>query len=215
MQQKLSITNQQHRIVWVDVLRFIAIFMVICVYMFYTPEVYGVSSWNPFNTFYYFAGFNGYLIPGYVLRNDIKKLSIGKTLTISTPLFAVGYIATYAGFRYMTSIPGSTEEQAELFFLYCSFNVMTMTVAVFLLIRCIRLSSPILLKAFADITKCGLGIYLLHYFIVGFGYWIADVLDIPVFIKIPVTAIIVFLICWGIVSSFFKLLPKSSKWIFG
>lgn len=44
-----------------------------------------------------------------------------------------------------------------------------------------------------NITKCGLGIYMIHYFIVGLGYAIADALAIPVFLRIPVTAVIVLL----------------------
>ncbi len=71
------------------------------------------------------------------------------------------------------------------------------------------------MTVFSNITKCGFGIYLLHYFVVGFGYWLANVVAIPVSLKIPITAAIVFLISWGIVASFYKIMPKASKWIFG
>ena len=103
----------------------------------------------------------------------------------------------------------------ELFFLYCSPNVAMMTVAIFLLVRRIKFSTPTLINLFANITKCGLGIYLIHYFVVGLGYWIANVLQIPISLKIPITAIIVFVISWGIVALFYKIVPKASKWIFG
>ena len=69
--------------------------------------------------------------------------------------------------------------------------------------------------AFANITKCGLGIYLIHYFVVGLGYDIADALSIPISIRIPITAVIVFIISWAFVAVFYKLSPKVSKWIFG
>lgn len=115
----------------------------------------------------------------------------------------------------MTANPNCLEQEMELFFLYCSPNVAIMTIAVFLIIRKIKITSIRLTNVFANITKCGLGIYMIHYFIVGFGYTIAKVLEIPVSIRIPVTAFIVFVICWILVSISYKLMPKSSKWIFG
>lgn len=184
-------------------------------YTFFMQELFGLSAWNTFGTFYYFAGFNGYLLLGHYLAKDIKEWSWSKTLTVSLPLFAIGYIATYIGFKAMTANPNCTEQEMELFFLYCSPNVVLMTIAIFLMVRQVKFSSPRLVAAFSNITKCGLGIYLVHYFIVGLGYTIADALAIPVSIKIPVTAIIVFAICWAFVALCYKLAPKNSKWIFG
>ena len=34
-------------------------------------------------------------------------------------------------------------------------------------------------------------------------------------VRIPVTATITFLICWGFVATGYKLAPKYAKWIFG
>lgn len=184
-------------------------------YTFFSNGLFGLCAWNTFGTFYYFAGFNGYLLLGYYLAKDVKEWSWNKTLLISLPLFIIGYIATYIGFKAMTANPNCTEQEMELFFLYCSPNVVLMTIAVFLIIRRVKFSSPRLVALFSNITKCGLGIYLIHYFIVGLGYWIADVLSIPISLKIPVTAIIVFAICWAFVALCYKLFPKGSKWIFG
>lgn len=185
------------------------------VYSFFSPNILGVCSWNSFGTFYYFAGFNGYLLLGHYLANNIKEWNWGKTLIICIPMFLIGYVITYIGFRTMTANPNCLEQEMELFFLYCSPNVAIMTIAVFLIIRKIKITSIRLVNVFANITKCGLGIYMIHYFIVGFGYTIAKVLEIPVSIRIPVTAFIVFIICWILVSISYKLMPKSSKWIFG
>lgn len=184
-------------------------------YSFFSNQLFGLSAWNSFGTFYYFAGFNGYLLLGYVLAKDVEPWSWNKTLSVAIPLFVSGYIATYLGFKTMTADPNCTEEQMELFFLYCSPNVLLMTVAVFLVVRQVKLRSAWLINLFANITTCGLGIYLIHYFVVGFGYWAADVLQIPVSIKIPVTAVIVFAISWAVVAFFYKVTPKVSKWIFG
>lgn len=184
-------------------------------YTFFAQELFGLSAWNTFGTFYYFAGFNGYLLLGHYLAKDVKIWSWSKSLLVSIPLFAIGYIATYIGFKSMTANPNCTEQEMELFFLYCSPNVVLMTIAVFLLVRQVRFSSPKLVSTFANVTKCGLGIYLVHYFVVGLGYGIANVLSIPVSVKIPITAIIVFLISWAFVAFCYKLMPKASKWIFG
>ena len=70
-------------------------------------------------------------------------------------------------------------------------------------------------QTFMWIEDDKLGIYLVHYFVVGLGYAIADALAIPISIKIPITAIIVFVICWAFVSLCYRITPKSSKWIFG
>ena len=58
-------------------------------------------------------------------------------------------------------------------------------------------------------------LYLLHYFMVGLGYSIADVLAIPVSIKIPITAVIVLLMTWSVVALIYKMIPKVAKWILG
>lgn len=184
-------------------------------YEFISPQLFGICAWNSFGTFYYFAGFNGYLLLGYYLAKDVKLWSWGKALAISIPLFIIGYMATYIGFKAMTANALCSEEQMEMFFLYCSPNVLLMTISLFLMIRQIKFTSQKWVRAFANITKCGLGIYVLHYFIVGLGYWMADIMQIPISLKIPVTAVIVFLICWGVVALSFRLFPKASKWVFG
>lgn len=184
-------------------------------YYYFASDLFGLSSWNTFGTFYYFAGFNGYLLLGHYMRNHLNPMSLGKTLAISIPLFLIGYFITYFGFKSITSNPACSEADMEMFFLYCSPNVLFMTVAVFLLVRTIRIKSETLLSALSNIAQCGLGIYVVHYFVVGFCYAGADALNVPISIRIPVTAIFSFIISWAFVAFFFRLIPKASKWIFG
>ncbi|WP_293938926.1 acyltransferase [Sphingobacterium sp. UBA5996] len=184
-------------------------------YSFYSKELFGLSAWNSFGTFYYFAGFNGYLLLGYILTHRFKVWSFRKTLLVSIPLFGIGYGITFSGFKWMVANPNSSEEQIELFFLYCSPQVLMMTLAIFLFVRTFKVKSSKWREVFSNITKCGFGIYLIHYFVVGFGYWLANILAIPISLKIPVTAAIVFLISWGFVACFYKMIPRASKWIFG
>ena len=68
---------------------------------------FGTCSWNAFGTFYYFAGFNGYLLLGHYLGKG-NDWSVGKTLSVTIPLFLVGYFITLVGFRHMTSDPNVT-----------------------------------------------------------------------------------------------------------
>lgn len=184
-------------------------------YSFFSSELFGLCAWNSFGTFYYFAGFNGYLLLGYFLAKDVKEWKWGKTLAVCLPIFTVGYVATYMGFHAMTANPDCSEQELELFFLYCSPNVALMTIALFLIVRKMKLKSHRAIDIFANITKCGLGIYMTHYFVVGFGYAIARNLAVPVSMRIPVTATIAFLLCWAFVATCYKIAPKYAKWLFG
>lgn len=184
-------------------------------YSFFSSELFGLCAWNSFGTFYYFAGFNGYLLLGHFLAKEVEEWEWRKTLAVCLPMFAVGYVATYIGFNAMTANPDCSEQELELFFLYCSPNVALMTASLFLIIRKVRLKSSKVVDALANITQCGLGIYMTHYFVVGFGYAIAENLTVPVSVRIPVTATIAFLLCWAFVATCYKMMPKYTKWIFG
>lgn len=183
-------------------------------YEYLSRYMLGTCAWNSFGTLYYFAGFNGYLLLGYYL-NGRGQSAAGKTVLLSVVLFAVGYAVTYTGFRDMTSRADISEEQMELFFLYCSPNVMLMTVAVFMLVRQVKITSPVAVAVLANITKCGLGIYMIHYFIVGMGYLVVERVDVPIALRIPVTAVFVFLVSWGLVALTYKVIPRQAKWIMG
>ena len=176
--------------------------------------IWGTCAWNNFGTLYYFAGFNGYLLLGYYLYMK-NTLTTGKTIMLSVILFIIGYVITYVGFRNMTSQPHIAEEQMELFFLYCSPHVLLMTMAIFLIVQKIQIRSPYIISILSNITKCGLGIYMIHYFIVGIGYLIIEKINIPIALQIPITGILVFILSWGIVALIYKFMPRYAKWIMG
>lgn len=177
--------------------------------------VFGACPWNsPFDLFYYFAGFNGYLLLGHYLSKG-NSWSISKTLLICTSLFAIGYAITYIGFGRIVADPKSTEEQIELFFTYCTPNVFLMTIAVFLLAQKIHINSPFWVNAFAKLTKHGFGIYMVHYFLVGPSFMIVDFLHIPVPIQIPVATSITFAFAWLFTALVYALLPTKAKWVMG
>ena len=192
---------------------FISLFLPYC-QEYITPNIGGTCAWNDFGVLYYFSGFSGYLLLGHYLK-DKNRLSWKNTIALSVVCLVVGYAITYCGFRNMTAQEGITERQVELFFLYCSPNVLLMTIAWYLLVQKIEIKSGKMTAALSNITKCGLGIYMIHYFVVGIGYGVVDAMGVPVSLRIPVTAFLVFLVSWGIVSSFYKICPKAAKWIMG
>lgn len=181
---------------------------------FISNYIGGTCAWNDFGMLYYFSGFSGYLLLGYYLK-DKTNLSTKSTIALSVVFLVVGYAVTYYGFRQMTAHNDITERQMELFFLYCSPNVLLMTAAWFLVVQRINIKSPIITSALENITKCGLGIYMIHYFIVGIGYFVIDRMAVPISMRIPATALFVFAVSWGIVSLFYKVHPKTAKWIMG
>ena len=131
--------------------------------VFYSEYLLGTCSWNSFGLLYYFAGFNGYLLLGHYLGN-MDKSSLGKLTIWGVPVFAMGFIVTFVGFRYMISDPDVTEEGMELFFTYCSPNVVMMTIPVFMIAKYVNVNSEKIRRALANLTDCGFGIYCVHYF---------------------------------------------------
>lgn len=97
--------------------------------------------------------FNGYLLLGHYLRK--LDWSLSKTLAIGIPMFVVGYAITFFGFRYISSLPEYTDEMYELFFTYCSINVVMMTIPVFMLAKKVQIRSEKVQKALANLTLCG------------------------------------------------------------
>lgn len=182
-------------------------------YQFVDPYIWGGCSWNNFNMLYTFAGFNGYLLLGHYLRNH--DWPIGKILLFGIPMFIVGYAVTFFGFRYITSLPEYTPEMLELFFTYCSLNVVMMTIPFFLLAKKVRVRSEKVQRALANLTLCGFGVYMIHYLFTGPSVILARAIGIPVALQIFVAAIIAFAISWGITALIHKWMGKKAKYIVG
>ena len=181
---------------------------------FLTENLGGACAWNDYGILYYFSGFTGYLLLGHYLK-ERKRISSKIAIPLSLICFAIGYATTYYGFRHMSAQHDASERQIELFFLFCSPQVMLMTSAWYTLIQRVKISSRTVQSALKNLTKCGLGIYMIHYFMVGIGYLIIDTIGLPIPVRIPATALLVFLASWAIVASLYKVSPKTAKWIMG
>ncbi len=174
--------------------------------------LWGTCSWNSFGMLYAFAGFNGYLLLGHYLKN--LEWSLKKTLAIGIPMFAVGYAVTFLGFRHITALPEYTDEMLELFFTYCSLNVVMMTIPVFMLAKKVKVNSERMKKALANLTVCGFGIYMIHYFFTGPSVVLMRAIDVPIGLQIPVAAILAFAVSWGLVWLIYRA-GKVAKYIVG
>ena len=181
-------------------------------YQFVSNYLWGTCSWNSFGMLYAFAGFNGYLLVGHYLKN--LEWSLKKTLTIGIPMFAVGYAVTFLGFRHITALPEYTDEMLELFFTYCSLNVVMMTIPVFMLAKKVKVNSERMKKALANLTVCGFGIYMIHYFFTGPSVVLMRAIDMPIGLQIPVAAILAFAVSWGLVWLIYRA-GKVAKYIVG
>ena len=181
-------------------------------YQFVSNYLWGTCSWNSFGMLYAFAGFNGYLLLGHYLKN--LEWSLKKTLTIGIPMFAVGYAVTFLGFRHITALPEYTDEMLELFFTYCSLNVVMMTIPVFMLAKKVKVNSERMKKALANLTVCGFGIYMIHYFFTGPAVVLMRAINMPIGLQIPVAAILAFAVSWGLVWLIYRT-GKVAKYIVG
>lgn len=181
-------------------------------YQFVSNYLWGTCSWNSFGMLYAFAGFNGYLLLGHYLKN--LEWSLKKMLAIGIPMFAVGYAVTFLGFRHITALPEYTDEMLELFFTYCSLNVVMMTIPVFMLAKKVKVNSERMKKALANLTVCGFGIYMIHYFFTGPSVVLMRAINMPIGLQIPVAAILAFAVSWGLVWLIYRA-GKVAKYIVG
>lgn len=176
--------------------------------------VFGTDTWNEFGLFYYFAGFNGYLLLGHYVKKG-NDWSLMKTFILCILMFAVGYYITYTGFSTTASNPNATETEMELFFTFCSPNVLLMTLATFLLLQKIVITNSTVIKVLANMTQCGFGIYMVHYFVVGPFFLLIGPSSLPIPLQVPLMAICIFLCSWAFTALIYKLMPRKAVWFMG
>ena len=179
------------------------------------PYAFGTCSWNAFGLFYYFAGFNGFLLLGHYIRCHVSW-NLRQTLPIAAVMLIVGFAITYFGYGYIMSLPEKTPEQIELFWTYNSINVALMSAAWFLVLK--HISFPLeshTAQWLGNLAFCGFGIYMIHYYFVGLAHELITHLDLPVPLQIPAAAVLIFTLSWGIVAIVKKYLGKAAVYIMG
>lgn len=114
----------------------------------------------------------------------------------------------------MADLPSPTPEQIELFWTYNSPNVVLMSLAWFLIVK--KITVPDKIGSYlANLTACGFGIYMVHYFFVRAGYEFALFTGVPVWLQIPVSALAIFALSWFTSIVMLKIFGKWSVYFLG
>lgn len=180
---------------------------------FVDQYLWGTCAWNAFSPLYYFAGFNGYLLLGHVLRN--VEWSLPKTLAIGIPSMLIGYAITFIGFRHMSTLPEPTDTMLELFWTYNSPNVVILTFPLFMICKKIRITSPRVRSLLSNLTLCGFGIYMVHYFFIGPSVRLVEIIGVPIPLQIPLGAVLAFAASWFVAFIGHRALGKRAKYVLG
>ncbi|WP_307759632.1 acyltransferase family protein [uncultured Mediterranea sp.] len=179
-----------------------------------TKDLWGTCSWNEFGLLYYFAGFNGYLLLGYYIMNNNMNVTWGRLAVFGIPSFVIGYCVTFWGFKSITAVPGQPVELVELFFTYCSPNVLMMTLPIFLAIRKFRFDSLAIRRFSTSISICTFGIWMSHYLFLGPCYMLVESLPLHTMVKMMVCTVLLLSVTWGFVYVVRKS-GKVGRWIMG
>lgn len=161
-----------------------------------SKDLWGTCSWNEFGLLYYFAGFNGYLLLGhYIMENNInwgwKKLA-----AIGIPCFLIGYCITFFGFKSITSFPGQPAEKVELFFTYCSPNVLMMALPIFLAARKLKVRNIKVQRFITSISTCTFGIWMSHYMFLGPCYMLVTSIPVHTMLKMVICTLLLLSVTW-------------------
>lgn len=176
---------------------------------------FGTCTWNSFGLFYNFAGFSGYLLLGHYLQRHVHW-GWGRTLAVAIPMLALGFIITYAGYSHIMSLSERTPEQVELFWTYNTPNVAMMTVAFFLLaLKASIPSDSLTARMLSNLTQCGFGVYMIHYFFVCLGHDAGEWLSVPAPLRIPFSALVILICSWCIIAPLKRMLGRKSVYFIG
>ena len=176
---------------------------------------FGTCEWNSFGLFYYFAGFSGYMLLGHYIQHYVKW-SWRRTLSVALPLLVGGYAITHWGYSHIMALPEKTPEQIELFWTYCTPNVVMMTIAWFLIVCRVRVAEGSRVSRWlAHLTACGFGIYMIHYYFIFLGYDLGAWLCLPAPLRIPFSALVILACSWTAVAFIRKVTGKYSRYLVG
>lgn len=156
--------------------------------------IWGVCNWNEFGTFYYFSGFLGYIVLAYYLMKYPLNWTLKKTLSVSIPVFVVGFVITYYGFLWVQQNTPGNYANLEVIWYFCNINSAMMTVSIFLIVQKANIKASPLLKNIAAAT---FGIFLCHFVITqSITDVFLDMPHIPATVKIWIIAIVTCIISY-------------------
>lgn len=159
--------------------------------------IFGICDWNDYGTFYYTSGFIGYLVLAYYLVKYPPTWSWKRTLSITIPLFLIGYLITAFGFILTQKhFPGNFAN-LEIVWYFAGINVFMMTFSVFVIVQKLNVAPSARLSNLASLT---LGIYLCHFVFVQIAYdFFEAIYPLPVIVRIFGMACITFFVSYLLV----------------
>ena len=90
-----------------------------------------------------------------------------------------------------------------------------MTIPIFLLCKKVEIHSAWIQKALANLTVCGFGVYMIHYFFTGPSVALMRTLHVPICLQIPLAAVLAFAVSWALVLLIRRLTGKTAKYWVG
>ena len=128
-----------------------------------------------------------------------------------------GYIVTYTGFSTLASKYSYEQapELLEMFWQFCSPNVVIMAIGMFIALQRVRITAPRLQAALANVTKCGFGSYLMHYIFIGPTLLVIMPLGLPTPLCVICSVAIVFAMCMLLTNIIYKVMPRAARYIVG
>ena len=180
-------------------------------------DVLGVCEWNPFGMFYYFGGFAGYMILGWMLGRSEPQGKVWKSVVLGCMMYAAGLLITWKGHSTMSSLYSYEENPAmlELFWQFLSPNVALMTMGIFLIARRIKVYCATTQRTLATFTKHSFGCYLVHYLFIGPATMVVAPLHLPIPAGIALTVLIVFAASWALSALMHLICGRAARYIIG
>lgn len=158
----------------------------------WTGMIWGQAFWNEFHALWYFSGFLGYLVIAHYIAHHLtwsrdRRFRIGLLMTLA------GSAVTIWSF-WVQAVPGVNHVtmDLEMAWNFCTLNVVTSTVGVFLMFSCISLQkTPAWIL---ELSNLSFGMYLMHIF--WLGLWVRvfkGTLALPSVASIPAIAAATFI----------------------
>lgn len=185
------------------------------------PYLYGECPWNAFGTFQYVSGFFGYMLLGFWFRKFAAEMSWRRTLAVSAPLWAVGYLAAAVPFYlripvgagYPVNAPYAAAVDLEMSWEFCSTGVALTVAAYFLVIRKLTADGAFYRRVIRPLSEASYGTYLLHMLVLAeVSGFLCPRLTAP--LAIVATALISFVVS-SIMSLCLRRIPRVGAWLCG
>lgn len=130
-------------------------------------------------------------------------------------MFAIGYAVTFLGFRHMTSLPDFTDEMLELFFTYCSLNVVMMTIPRVYALQAGQFPFGAHQESIGKLDALWFWSLYDTLFLYRTERSLMRAIHVPIYLQIPCAAVVAFCTSWFLVAMAYRCFGKRTKWVLG